>query len=164
MLNPTATDNCGGYVQITFLGNVASGSGCAADYAVTRTWRAQDLCGNTATALQVITVQGNNFGSKGAENREQDAQLKTQNPQLKTVYPNPTTDWVWLDLSDFAGEAVTVSIFDELTRLVWERRIPVVIDLNLLVSLREAGASTGVFTVRVQSASGTVAKQVVLKE
>ncbi|MBK9336363.1 MAG: hypothetical protein IPM98_07145 [Lewinellaceae bacterium] len=79
LLNPTATDNCGGYVQITFLGNVASGSGCANDYTVTRTWRAADLCGNTATATQVITVLGNNFGEEGAEDRANGTPLKTQN-------------------------------------------------------------------------------------
>ncbi|MBK9337259.1 MAG: HYR domain-containing protein [Lewinellaceae bacterium] len=60
LVNPTASDACGGYVHITFLGNVASGSGCTT-YTITRTWRADDLCGNTATTTQLITVLGNNF-------------------------------------------------------------------------------------------------------
>ncbi|MEQ1743800.1 MAG: hypothetical protein ABMA02_00100 [Saprospiraceae bacterium] len=40
LVNPTASDACGGYVHITFLGNEATGSDCAADYTITRTWRA----------------------------------------------------------------------------------------------------------------------------
>jgi alpha-tubulin suppressor-like RCC1 family protein len=162
LVNPTATDACGGYVHITFLGNVPSGSGCAADYTITRTWRADDLCGNTATATQVITVQGNNFGPQGAETREDGAQLKTQNSKLKTVYPNPTTDRVWIDLTDFAGEAVTVSILSDLGQLVWENRIPAVEDLQLLISLREAGAAAGIYTVSLRSGRGVVATRVVL--
>jgi hypothetical protein len=164
LVNPTASDACGGYVHITFLGNVPSGSGCAADYTVTRTWRADDLCGNTATATQVISVQGNNFGPQGAETREDGAQLKTQNSKLKTVYPNPTTDRVWIDLSDFAGDAVTVSILSDLGQLVWENRIPAVEDLQLLISLREAGVAAGMYTVSLRSGRGVVATRVVLVE
>jgi hypothetical protein len=164
LTNPTASDACGGYVHITFLGNVPSGSGCAADYTVTRSWRAQDLCGNTAMATQVIAVQGNNFGEEGAENRAEGTQLKTQNSKLETVNPNPTTDRIWIDLSEFAGEAVAVSIFSELGQLVWENRIPAVEDLQLSVSLREAGAAAGIYAVRVQSRGEVFLKRVVLVE
>ena len=159
--SPVATDACGGYVSITFLGNVASGSGCAADYTVTRTWRAQDLCGNTATTTQVITVLGNNFGEEGAENREEGA-TRLITPLI--VNPNPTTDRFRLDLTDFAGEAVTVSIFSDLGRLVWENRIPAVEDLQVPISLREAGAAAGMYTVSVRSASGVATTRVVLVE
>ena len=86
------------------------------------------------------------------------------NPASFTLQPNPTTDRIWLDLSDFAGEAVTVSIFDDLGRLVWERRIPAVEDLKLSVSLREAGAKAGIYTVGVRTGNGAVAKRVVLVE
>ncbi|MEQ1747192.1 MAG: hypothetical protein ABMA02_17305 [Saprospiraceae bacterium] len=41
-----------------FLGNDPSGSGCAQDYTINRTWEAEDLCGNTATTSQLNTVQG----------------------------------------------------------------------------------------------------------
>lgn len=62
--NSGAFTNAG---AITFLGNVPSGSGCAADYTVTRTWEAEDLCGNTATTSQVITVQGNSYRGDPAQ-------------------------------------------------------------------------------------------------
>jgi len=164
LVNPTASDACGGFVAITFLGNTPSGSGCAADYTVTRTWRADDLCGNTTTTTQVITVLGNNYGEEGAENRMEDAtELITHHSSL-IVNPNPTTDRVWLDLSDFAGEAVTVSVFGELGQLVWERRIPAVEESKLSISLRVAGATAGMYTISVRSASGVLTKQVVLVE
>jgi len=164
LMNPTASDACGGYAAITFLGNAPSGSGCATDYTVTRTWKAEDLCGNSATTAQVITVLGNSYGGPGAENREESAAGLIAYRSSLLVNPNPTTDRFWLDLSDFAGEAVTVSIASNLGRLVWERRIPTVEDLNLLVSLREAGAAAGIYTISVYSASGVAATRVVLVE
>ncbi len=55
--NPTATDNCSGYVQITFLGQSSTGGDCPQEYVLLRSWRAQDECGNSVTATQTITVQ-----------------------------------------------------------------------------------------------------------
>ncbi|MFN0014218.1 MAG: choice-of-anchor D domain-containing protein [Saprospiraceae bacterium] len=164
LTNPTASDACGGYVFITYLGQVPTGSGCSADYTVTRTWRAQDLCGNTTTAAQVIMVQGNNYGPpQGAENRTPTDQLKTQNSKLKTLnlQPNPTTDRVWIDLSDFAGETVLISIYGKLGQLIWERKMEAVADMTLPVNLREAGLSAGVYTVVLRSGEHTIAKRLV---
>lgn len=54
---PVATDACAGYVQITFLGHASTAGNCPYSYAITRAWRAQDECGNSVTASQLITVQ-----------------------------------------------------------------------------------------------------------
>lgn len=56
---PVATDNCTQNVLILYQGESTPGSGgaCPGNYAIIRTWMAQDLCGNTATASQTITVQ-----------------------------------------------------------------------------------------------------------
>jgi hypothetical protein len=56
-------------------------------------------------ATQVITVLGNNFGEAGAENRAEGTQFKTHHSSLVTVNPNPTTDRIWLDLTDFRRRA-----------------------------------------------------------
>ncbi|MEQ1747312.1 MAG: hypothetical protein ABMA02_17915, partial [Saprospiraceae bacterium] len=163
LTNPTATDACG-YANVTFLGNVASGSGCSADYTVTRTWRATDLCGNSVTCTQVITVQGTSYGEQGTENRAADDKQLIAHRSSLIVNPNPTTDRVWVDLSVFADQAVTVSLFGDLGQLVWERRLAVVEELKLTVSLREAGAAVGVYTLCVRSASGVATRRVVLVE
>jgi len=55
--DPTATDACGGYVQITFLGQTSVAGSCPYSYVITRVWRAEDLCGNSLTASHTITVQ-----------------------------------------------------------------------------------------------------------
>jgi len=170
LANPTASDACGGYAHITFLGNAPSGSGCAADYTVTRTWQAADLCGNTTTTTQVITVLGNAGFSPPPYGENRSAQSNAPVDQRAearyslSLQPNPTKDRIQLDLTDFAGEVVTVSIFGDLGQLVWERRISVVKELKFSISLREAGAAAGMYTVRVRSASGVVAKRVLLVE
>lgn len=48
--------------------------------------------------------------------------------------------------------------------MVWARKIPVVEDLNIQVSLREAGAAAGIYTLSVRNAQGVTAKRVVLVE
>ncbi|MEQ1745492.1 MAG: T9SS type A sorting domain-containing protein [Saprospiraceae bacterium] len=173
LTNPTASDACSGYASVTYLGQVYTGGGCSADYTVTRTWRTSDLCGNSITTQQVITVNSPNYGPQESENRSQDVG-RSQDMRLETglrqgslprtvhLQPNPTTDQVWIDLNDFAGEAVTVSVFDDLGQLIWERRIQGGEEQKLSVSLREAGAAAGIYTVSVRSESGVVTKRVVL--
>ena len=52
----SATDNCGGAVTITHLGDAISAQTCAHRYTITRTYQAEDECGNTSTCAQTITV------------------------------------------------------------------------------------------------------------
>ena len=52
--NPVATDNCGGYVQITYLGQVRTDGNCLYNYTLTRTWKATDLCGNSTDRKSVV--------------------------------------------------------------------------------------------------------------
>ena len=56
---PLASDNCTAIVLISYLGESVPGSGgaCPGNFAIVRTWSAQDACGNTTTATQAITVQ-----------------------------------------------------------------------------------------------------------
>ncbi len=163
---PTATDACGGYVHITFLGNTPTGSGCETPYTVTRTWMADDLCGNTSTATQVITVVPPPIGPEEVEERDA---AKPQAPQwdddrILTLQPNPTTDRVLVGLGSFAGERVVVAIHNEMGQLIYERTIEAVPDLMVPVSLRESGATPGLFTVSVRSSGRVVAKRLVLIE
>ncbi|MFV8328494.1 gliding motility-associated C-terminal domain-containing protein, partial [Flavobacterium sp. ZS1P14] len=52
----TATDNCDADPKVTFK-EVKTNENCASNYTLTRTWTATDVCGNTASKSQVITVQ-----------------------------------------------------------------------------------------------------------
>ncbi|MCK6694163.1 MAG: hypothetical protein L6Q97_18935, partial [Thermoanaerobaculia bacterium] len=53
----TATDNCDASVTVTYLGAVCIFSSCLQTHEWVRTWRATDNCGNSTTAVQVITVR-----------------------------------------------------------------------------------------------------------
>ena len=55
---PTVTDNCDPTVFAT-VDETMQGNGCAGGLNVLRTWTATDLCGNTATATQLITYVDN---------------------------------------------------------------------------------------------------------
>ncbi|MEZ4800802.1 MAG: hypothetical protein R2809_13705 [Flavobacteriales bacterium] len=51
---PSAVDNCVGDVTVTYLGETAEGNECLT--LVTRTWSAEDVCGNRSYCQQVISV------------------------------------------------------------------------------------------------------------
>lgn len=55
----TASDNCSGTPSVTFVGDVIVSNGCVNRFTVTRTYRATDICGNSATCNQTITVFDN---------------------------------------------------------------------------------------------------------
>ena len=50
------SDNCVGTVTVSHISDVISGQTCANRYTLTRTYRATDVCGNTAQCTQIITV------------------------------------------------------------------------------------------------------------
>jgi uncharacterized repeat protein (TIGR01451 family) len=55
--NPTSTDNCGGTPTITFA-DVTTAGECSNEFIISRTFTATDACGNTATCIQVVNVEG----------------------------------------------------------------------------------------------------------
>ncbi|MBK6998153.1 MAG: DUF3494 domain-containing protein [Lewinellaceae bacterium] len=54
---PTATDNCAGVVTVVFLGETQVDGICPILYTLVRTWRATDICGNSATVSQAVIVE-----------------------------------------------------------------------------------------------------------
>jgi hypothetical protein len=50
------SDNCGGTVTVTHVNDVITNQTCPNNFTLTRTYRATDACGNSATCSQVITV------------------------------------------------------------------------------------------------------------
>lgn len=54
--SPSATDNCDGQVDLSVEDIYLAGGGCGEDVVLQRTWTATDDCGNTSTAVQIVTV------------------------------------------------------------------------------------------------------------
>jgi hypothetical protein len=52
----TASDNCNGSPAIVFVSDVTTNQTCVNRFTITRTYRATDACGNSATCTQVIIV------------------------------------------------------------------------------------------------------------
>src|SRR5213592_2447462 len=56
----TTSDNCGGAVTVSWQGDSISSSNCPGQFIISRTYRAADQCGNSATCVQTITVNDTN--------------------------------------------------------------------------------------------------------
>src|SRR5574342_417695 len=52
----SASDNCAGTPVISWVSDVMSASNCFSQFTLTRTYRATDVCGNSAPCTQTITV------------------------------------------------------------------------------------------------------------
>ena len=52
----SATDNCDATPVVTYLGETRTNGSCPNSYTLTRTWQAEDACGNKSTKSQTITV------------------------------------------------------------------------------------------------------------
>src|SRR5439155_1568674 len=98
--NSVATsDNCGGAVTVSWQGDSISSSNCAGRLVISRTYRATDLCGNSATCAQTITVQDTNPPSITC----------TSNLTVSCASQVPAPDTDSVTTSDNCGGAVTVS-------------------------------------------------------
>ena len=53
---PAATDNCDATPTLNLVSDVTTPGNCPGTYSVTRTWTANDGCGNATNRSQVITV------------------------------------------------------------------------------------------------------------
>jgi len=54
------SDSCAGTVTVTWQGDTISSSNCLGQFTISRTYRAIDQCGNSATCTQTITVNDTN--------------------------------------------------------------------------------------------------------
>jgi len=131
-----ATDGCSGSVAIEFT-ETRTDSGCPDVYTLTRTWTATDLCGNSTTAAQVITVVdtaaptiscpanvtvgtdpgANSAGTVtlGAPSVDDKCQVASVVSNAPTAYPLGTTavDWTVTDASgNFATCTQLVTVVD----------------------------------------------------
>ena len=91
----TATDNCGGTVNITYSDIITPGT-CVGRYDISRTWTATDECGNSKSGTQTILV-GDNDG-----------------PQVtySTIYVDLSIDTLptgYENLSEFVSDGGTVT-------------------------------------------------------
>ncbi len=157
--NPTATDNCSPYVHITFLGSTPSGSGCSTTYTITRTWKADDLCGNSATATQLITVLATPLHQPNAE------RTNTQ-PDDTSIYlnafPNPTTGTLWIACA-VPNPPAHLRLFNAQGQLLWERHLDEPDTHQLFqISLRELGAAAGHYTLQLLGDRQTAMQRIVL--
>ena len=93
---------------------------------IIRTWMAVDRCGNTTVADQVILIRGKHT-PEDAENAGKGPELpntgRPLSPALsKTgdikVFPNPTRELAYLDLSDFAGQSGQLRIVNLMGQVV----------------------------------------------
>ncbi|HJW29407.1 MAG TPA: hypothetical protein VJ508_09155, partial [Saprospiraceae bacterium] len=101
----TATDNCNGVPTITFVSDVTTNQTCVNRYILTRTYRATDECGNSATCTQVITVFDNTLPSITCP--------ANVTVQCASQVPAPNTGSV--TTSDNCGGTPTVAFVNDVT-------------------------------------------------
>src|SRR5213592_345688 len=95
----TTSDTCGGAVTVSWQGDSISSSNCAGQFVISRTYRAADQCGNSATCTQTITVNDTNPPSITCPS----------GLTVSCASQMPVADTNSVTTSDNCGGAVTVS-------------------------------------------------------
>ncbi|TDU40219.1 gliding motility-associated-like protein [Gelidibacter sediminis] len=98
----TATDACGGEVNLTFVDVTTPGS-CDGTYAITRTWTATDACGNASTASQTININ------------DTTAPVFASLPAPSTIECGATPNFAQATATDACGGEVTLTYEDTTT-------------------------------------------------
>ena len=98
-----ASDNCGGGVVVTFVGDVTAG------FITTRTYIATDVCGNTATCTQIITVI--NIGTPGLKSKNISEVITARNFEV-SAFPNPTTGNINFSITTPTKGSLRLKLFD----------------------------------------------------
>ncbi|HZV68023.1 MAG TPA: hypothetical protein VFG10_00685, partial [Saprospiraceae bacterium] len=101
--NPTGADNCTGAPVFTSSDVVIQGN-CPEDFTINRTWTATDVCGNSATCLQAIFVDGNCLVDLSL--------VKILNPNQGTVEGGDNISFTITVTNDGQGDVSSVTITD----------------------------------------------------
>ncbi|MEO5906194.1 MAG: hypothetical protein ABIQ11_05675, partial [Saprospiraceae bacterium] len=100
------SDNCGGSATVTFVGDVTTNQTCADRYTLTRTYRATDVCGNSATCSQIITVFDNTAPIITCPSNVT-VQCANQVPAVNTGAVNTTNNCGGSAIVTFVGDVIT---------------------------------------------------------
>ncbi|MCK6690476.1 MAG: hypothetical protein L6Q97_00065 [Thermoanaerobaculia bacterium] len=157
----TAQDNCG-TATVNYLGQNQSPGDCGSGYTITRTWTADDGCGNTATHTQLITVLPG-FSPDPEDRAGATGGHPDEPPKDFRIMPNPSSGELYLDLSAFAGAAVRLAVYNNVGVLVWEQKLPKAPEMAMRLHLREQkDLPAGVYRIMVEYNGERYVKTLVL--
>lgn len=153
--------DCDPNVTLTLLDSRPESDFCADSVEqITRLWEATDACGNTSTAEQVLLI-GEPATESGQLKKETEEDLveNTLAPQSGAikVYPNPSYDEVFFNLSDFAEQSGRLRIINLMGHVVYEAEWDAIPTQPVPVDL--SNVSGGVYTVTLRVSNNTVKQE-----
>ncbi|MFN0215921.1 MAG: HYR domain-containing protein, partial [Saprospiraceae bacterium] len=75
------------------------------------------------------------------------------------LFPNPTSNDVFIGLDGFVGQSVTLRLFDQMGKQLWVLELPNAQDEMVQLHLKEMGLASGLYRVVLQSEDKTIVKQ-----
>lgn len=162
--NPTASDNCTLTGSVLILG-LASGS-VFPQGATVNTWEATDNSMLTKTCTFSITVACGVSPSDDVEHRDVNKGsslfASPTTPLDLRLNPNPATTEIAISIEGLDEKGGVLSVFDAQGRLMWQRILDTDTQQWTTQQLRVADFPTGFYRVCLRTASGMVAKSLVV--
>jgi|GEM_PF-6030692 len=155
--------DCDAAVTLTLLDSQPASGFCTEGVEqITRLWEAIDACGNSSIAEQVLLVgeetqQPNPLqeDKQAGKDLEQSA-LTPQSGAIK-VFPNPSHNEVFFNLSDFSGQEGQLRIINLMGHVVYEVEWDAIPGQPIPLDL--ANVQGGVYTVTLQVGDSTVKQE-----
>jgi len=102
-----------------------------------------------------------NFAENQVQARTDEHNHAGQETDDMVLFPNPTSNEVYIGIDGFVNKAVELVMFDAMGKQVWRQKIVDAQNDLVYLNLREAGLSAGVYTVVLHSGERTIAKRLV---
>jgi hypothetical protein len=170
--NPPAVvgqDNCGP-ATVSYQGQSQSPGDCQSGYTIARTWTATDLCGNSSTYTQTITVEGQSLEENGGEERrgeenggERLPSTVHRSPFAVALIPNPAFDVVQVRF-ELDQSAETVLIVSDLSGRVVHTRTYLADAGENVYALDLETLAGGVYLVQVRSGDRQAVEKLIVLE
>ncbi len=124
----------------------------SSNYQISRTYWAISECSDSISASQNIWVECDKNLVERIDEIRLNKEARVLGQKNYPIYPNPGTDWLFIDLSA-ADQALRISIIAANGQVYWQKRITVNDELPRQVSLEIKDWPAGVYWVHFQGAN-----------
>jgi len=105
--------------------------------------------------------KGGDNGHEHSDGRDEEHEQDGlgENVQDMLLFPNPTSNDVFIGLDGFVGKSVSLRLFDQMGKQLWILELPNAQDEMVQLHLKELGLASGLYRVMLLSEGKTIVKQ-----
>jgi Secretion system C-terminal sorting domain len=110
-----------------------------------------------------VTIVGGSSNLRISQNTGSGLSSTSNNQKVAQLYPNPTSEFINLDLENFIGKAVAITIYNQIGQNVLSQKMDEVLDVNQQINVSKFQSGNYVLRLTSENENDVVLKFVVNK-